>query len=365
MASILKDQVRDSDAVARIGGDEFGMLLMGCPLDKSRQIADDICTAIRDYRFVWRDRIFSVGVSIGLVEIGRESGTVEDALGAADSACYVAKQQGRGRVHVYSARDEAVARQRGEIVWLQRLQTALKEDRFELYVQPIVSVSGKPGKGPACEILLRLKDSDDNAATPLDFMQAAERYHLMPNVDRWVLQTAFSAAGAGALKLPPGRSFSVNISGQTLADPQFLEFVVDCLDRTGVQPAQVCFEIPEAAVATNLNHAARFIAVLHGMGCQFALDDFGSGLGSFANLKQLALDYLKIDGSFIRGLGTDDTSGTMVAAMIELARGLGIKVVAEQVETQDAFDRVKAMRVDFVQGYIVGRPQPLPIGGAG
>jgi len=365
MASILKDQVRDSDAVARIGGDEFGMLLMGCPLDKSRQIADDICTAIRDYRFVWRDRIFSVGVSIGLVEIGRESGTVEDALGAADSACYVAKQQGRGRVHVYSARDEAVARQRGEIVWLQRLQTALKEDRFELYVQPIVSVSGKPDKGPACEILLRLKDSDDNAATPLDFMQAAERYHLMPNVDRWVLQTAFSAASAGALKLPPGRSFSVNISGQTLADPQFLEFVVDCLDRTGVQPAQVCFEIPEAAVATNLNHAARFIAVLHGMGCQFALDDFGSGLGSFANLKQLALDYLKIDGSFIRGLGTDDTSGTMVAAMIELARGLGIKVVAEQVETQDAFDRVKAMRVDFVQGYIVGRPQPLPIGGAG
>jgi len=359
VAAILKEQVRDSDVVARIGGDEFGMLLIGCPLDKARQIADDICAAIRDYRFVWRDRIFTVGVSVGLVEIGRESGSMEDALGAADSACYVAKQQGRGRVHVYSARDEAVARQRGEIVWLQRLQAALKEDRFELYVQPIVSIAGRPDRGPAFEILLRLSDDQDSAVSPVDFMQAAERYHLMPNVDRWVLQTAVSAVGSGALKLPTGRCFSINISGQTLGDPQFLEFVVECLDRTGVAPSQVCFEIPESSVASNISHAARFIAVLHGMGCQFALDDFGSGLGSFANLKQLAMDYLKIDGSFIRALGSDDVSLPMVTAMIDLAKGLGIKVVAEQVESEEALDQVRALKVDFVQGYIVGRPRPL------
>ena len=359
LASILKEKVRDSDVVARIGGDEFGMLLIGCPLDKARQIADDICGAVKDYRFVWRDRIFTVGVSVGLVEIGRESGSMEDALGAADSACYVAKQQGRGRVHVYSARDEAVARQRGEILWLQRLQAALKEDRFELYVQPIVSVAGRPDKGPAFEILLRLSDSQSSVVSPVDFMQAAERYHLMPSVDRWVLQTALSAVGSGALKLPAGRSFSVNISGQTLGDPQFLEFVVDCLDRTGVAPAQVCFEIQESSVASNISHAARFIAVLHGMGCQFALDDFGSGLGSFANLKQLAMDYLKIDGSFIRGLGTDDVSLPMVTAMIDLARGLGIKVVAEHVESEEVFDQVRALKVDFVQGFVVGRPRPL------
>jgi diguanylate cyclase (GGDEF)-like protein/PAS domain S-box-containing protein len=359
VAAILKEQVRDSDAVARIGGDEFGMLLIGCPLDKARQIADDICAAARDYRFVWRDRIFTVGVSVGLVEIGRESGSMEDALGAADSACYVAKQQGRGRVHVYSARDEAVARQRGEILWLQRLQAALKEDRFELYVQPIVSVAGRPEQGPAFEILLRLSDDEAGVVSPVDFMQAAERYHLMPSVDRWVLQKALSAVGSGALKLPVGRSFSINISGQTLGDPQFLEFVVDCLDRTGVAPSRVCFEIPESSVASNVAHAARFIAVLHGIGCQFALDDFGSGLGSFANLKQLAMDYLKIDGSFIRGLGTDDFSLPMVTAMIDLARGLGIKVVAEQFESEEALDQVRALKVDFVQGFIVGRPRPL------
>jgi diguanylate cyclase (GGDEF)-like protein/PAS domain S-box-containing protein len=361
LAGILKEKVRDSDIVARVGGDEFGMLLMGCPLEKARQIADDVCGAIRDYRFVWRDKIYSVGVSIGLVQIGAESGSIEDTLSAADSACYVAKQQGRGRVHVYSARDEAVARQRGEIVWLQRLQAALKENRFELYTQPIVAVGGRPDVGPACEVLLRLRNADGSESKPMDFMPAAERYHLMPSIDRWVLQTAFAAIGAGVLKLPKGRSVAVNVSSQTLADPQFLEFVVECLDRSGVQPAQVCFELAESAVAAHLSHAARFIAVLHGLGCQFALDDFGSGLGSFANLKQLSMDYLKIDGSFIRGLGGDDVSVAMVTAMIDLARSLGIKVVAEQVETEQAFEVVRALKVDFVQGYAVGRPAPLVV----
>lgn len=359
LAAILKEKIRDSDVVARIGGDEFGMLLIGCPLDKARQIADDVCTAIRDYRFVWRDRIFNVGVSIGLVEIGREGGSFEDMLSAADSACYVAKQQGRGRVHVYSARDEAVARQRGEILWLQRLQAGLKENRFEIHTQPIVAIGGRPDSGPAFEVLLRLKDDEGAESRPLDFMQAAERYKLMPSVDRWVLQATIAAVGGGVLKLPKGRSVAVNVSGQTLADPQFLEFVVDCLDHSGVKPSQICFELPESAVAANLIQASRFIAVLHGIGCEFALDNFGTGLGSFANLKELAMDYLKIDGSFIRALGSDEVSTTMVAAMIELARNLGIRVVAEHVETEQAFEMVRALKVDFVQGYAVGRPRPL------
>jgi diguanylate cyclase (GGDEF)-like protein/PAS domain S-box-containing protein len=359
IAGILKEKLRDSDVVARVGGDEFGMLLIGCPLDKARQIADDVCAAVRDFRFVWRDKIFSVGVSIGLVQIGPESGSIEDTLSAADSACYVAKQQGRGRIHVYSARDEAVARQRGEIVWLQRLQAALKENRFELHVQPIVALNGKPDTGPACEVLLRLRGADGTESKPIDFMHSAERYHLMPSLDRWVLQTTFAAVGGGVLKLPKGRSVAVNISSQTLADPQFLEFVVECLDRSGVQPAQVCFELAESAVAAHLSQSTRFIAVLHGLGCQFALDDFGSGLGSFANLKQLSMDYLKIDGSFIRGLGTDDVDVAMVRAMIELARSLGIKVVAEQVETEQVLEIIRTLKVDFVQGYAVGRPIPL------
>jgi diguanylate cyclase (GGDEF)-like protein/PAS domain S-box-containing protein len=359
LAGILKEQIRDSDVVARVGGDEFGMLLIGCPLEKARQIADDVCSAIRDYRFVWRDKIYSVGVSIGLVQIGAESGSIEDTLSAADSACYIAKQQGRGRIHVYSARDEAVARQRGEIAWLQRLQAALKENRFELHTQPIVAIGGKPGVGPACEVLLRLRDADGTESKPGDFMQAAERYHLMPSVDRWVLQATFTAIGGGTLKLPPGRSVAVNVSSQTLADPQFLEFVVECLDHTGVQPGQVCFELTESGVSANLGHAARFIAVLHGLGCEFTLDDFGSGLGSFANLKHLPMDYLKIDGSFIRGLGGDDVSVAMVNAMIELGRSLGIKVIAEHVETEETFEMVRALKVDFVQGYAVGWPKAL------
>jgi diguanylate cyclase (GGDEF)-like protein/PAS domain S-box-containing protein len=359
VAGLIRGQVRDSDSVARVGGDEFGMLLVGCPLEKARQIADDVCAAIREYRFVWRDRIFTVGVSIGLVEVGHESGSMEELLGAADSACYVAKQKGRGRVHVYSSRDEAVARQRGEIIWLQRIQNALKEDQFELFIQPIVSVVGRVETGPAYEVLLRMRGDDDEAISPASFMQAAERYHLMPNVDRWVLQATLSAISNGALKLPDSRSCTINLSGQTLGDPQFLDFVVDCLDRSGIMPGQVCFEVRESSVIANLSHAARFIAVLHGMGCQFALDDFGSGLGAFSNLKSLAMDYLKIDGNIIRGLGEDHVNEAMVTAMVDLARTLDIGVVAEHVETEDAFDTVRRIGVDFAQGFAVGRPEPL------
>jgi diguanylate cyclase (GGDEF)-like protein/PAS domain S-box-containing protein len=361
VAGILKDEVRDSDVVARLGGDEFGMLLLGCPLDKARQIAEDACTAVRDYRFVWRDRIFDIGVSIGLVEIGRESGTVIDALSAADSACYVAKQHGRNRVHVYSARDEALARHRGEIKWLQMLQRALKEGRFDILAQPIVALaeSGQ-GRGPAYEILLRMRDEAGGSVAPGDFLQAAERYHLMPSVDRWVVQTALSALANGALRLPDGRCCTINISGQTLGDAQFLEFVVDCLDRTGVRPFQICFEVTEGSVMSNLTHAGRFIGVLHGMGCQFALDDFGSGLGALTNLKSLAMDYMKIDGSFIVGLERDAVNQAMVAAMLNLARTLDIRVVAEQVETQAALETVRTMGLDYAQGFAIGRPKALP-----
>src|SRR5688572_10957368 len=358
VAALIKDAVRDSDTVGRLGGDEFGILLIGCPLEKARQIADDAVRVVADYRFVWKDKIFNVGVSIGLVEVSRESGTIEDMIGAADSACYVAKKQG-SHVQVYSAQDEASARQRGEIHWLQQLQSALREDRFELYGQTIMPVGAPPLTGPGLEVLLRLKDEAGNSVAPGEFMRAAERYRLMPHVDRWVVQTALAALGRGGVRLPPGRSLCINLSGHTLADAGFLEFVVDCLDRTGVSPERVCFEVTENSVITNIEHARRFIGVLHGMGCRFALDDFGKGLSSFANLKHLSLDYLKIDGSFIRNLGSDNVNQAMVNAMIKLARSLRFQVIAEQVEDMSALDAVRRMGVDFVQGYQVGRPQPL------
>ena len=359
VAALIKETVRDSDTVGRLGGDEFGLLLIGCPLEKSRQIADDVVRKLSEYQFVWKDKIFTIGVSVGLVEISRESGSLEELMSAADSACYVAKKQGN-HVHVYTARDEAVARHRGEIHWLQRLQNAIKENRFELMAQPIVSTGDATLHGPALEVLLRLQDDEvQGGIGPTEFLRAAERYRLMADVDRWVVQTAFTALGRGGIRLPPGRSLAINLSGQTLGDPSFLEFVVDCLDRTGVTPEQICFEVTESAVTTNMEHARRFIGVLHGMGCRFALDDFGRGLSSFGNLKHLALDYLKIDGSFIRNLATDSVNQAMVAAMVKLARTLNFKVVAEQVEDDSALEAARRMGVDFLQGFQLGRPQPL------
>ena len=359
VAKVLRDAVRDSDTVARLGGDEFGMLLIGCPLEKARQIADDVCRAVGDYRFVWKDKIFNIGVSIGLVEISRESGSLEELFAAADSACYVAKKQGSGRVAVYSARDEALARHTGEIQWLQKLQSALKENRFQLYHQPIVPAYGQDGGGPAMEVFVRLQDEAGHEVPPSEFVRAAERYRLMSLVDRWVVQTTLAALGRGAIPIPANRSVAINVSGQTLGDVQFLEFVVECLDSTGVTPSQVCFEITETAVVANLDHARRFVGVLHGMGCQFALDDFGSGVGSFSNLKNLPMDYLKIDGSFMRNLARDSVNQAMVTAMIKLARTLNFKVIAEQVEDEAGLEAARRMGVDYIQGYAVGRPQLL------
>ncbi len=359
VASLLKQAVRDSDTVGRLGGDEFGLLLVGCPLEKARQIADDVVRKISDFRFVWKDKIFNIGVSVGLVEISLESGAADEIMSAADSACYVAKKQGN-HVHVYSARDESVARHRGEIQWLQRLQTALKENRFELMAQPIVATASAGPQGPALELLLRLQDDAiPGGISPGEFLRAAERYRLMGEVDRWVVHAALTALARGAIRVPPDRSIAINLSGQTLGDPQFLEYVVDVLDRTGVAADQVCFEVTENAVITNIDHARRFIGVLHGMGCRFALDDFGRGLSSFGNLKNLSLDYLKIDGSFIRNLALDTVNQAMVAAMIKLARTLNFQVVAEQVEDVGALEAATRMGVDFVQGYHLGRPQPL------
>jgi diguanylate cyclase (GGDEF)-like protein/PAS domain S-box-containing protein len=361
VAKLLREAVRDSDTVARLGGDEFGMLLVGCPLDKARQISDDVCRSIATYRFVWHDRVFNIGVSIGLIEIGREAGSVEQLLAAADSACYVAKKEGAGRVSVYSARDEALARSTGDIEWLQKLQSAIKEERFALYYQPIVSAYGNDTDGPSMEVLLRMLDETGAEIAPLEFVGAAERYRLMSSVDRWVVQTTLVALSRNAFQLARDRSVAINISAQTLADPLFLEFVVECLDRTGVAPDQVCFELSESAVIGNMDHARRFVGVLHGMGCKFTIDDFGSGVASFSSLKNLPLDYLKLDGSFMRNLAKDSVSQTMVTAMIKLARTLNFKIIAEQVEDSAALDLARKMGVDFVQGFVIARPARLSL----
>jgi diguanylate cyclase (GGDEF)-like protein/PAS domain S-box-containing protein len=365
VAALIKDQVRESDYVGRLGGDEFGALLIGCPIDKARQIANDICNAIADYRFVWKDKIFNIGISIGLVEISHISGTLQDVMSAADSACYVAKQQGRGRVHVYSARDEAIARERGDIQWLRELQSALHEDRFGLAVQPILAMSGRAESGPAVEVLIRLPDQSGRTANTAEFLRPAERYQLMPQIDRWVLMATLTALTGGEIKLSAGRSCAINLSGQTLGDESFLSFVVEALDRSGVAPSAICFEVTEEAILANIQYAQRFIEVLHGIGCEFSLDDFGSGLGSFSSLKHLPIDYLKIDGSYTRNLQSDEVNQEMVTAMIKLARKMQFRIVAEQVEHQDDFDWLREVGVDFIQGRFIEAPAALGVAAAG
>ncbi len=365
VASLIKEQVRDSDFVGRLGGDEFGALLIGCPIDKARQIANDICNAIADYRFVWKDKIFNIGISIGLVEISHVSGTLQDVMSAADSACYMAKQSGRGQVHVYSARDEAMARERGDIQWLRHLQTALHEDSFELATQPIIAMRGRSDTGPAVEVLIRLDDGLGRATGSAEFLRPAERYQMMPQIDRWVINATLAAISSGEIKLAAQRSCAINLSGQTLGDESFLGFVVDALDRTGVAPSSICFEVTEAAILSNVQHAQRFIEVLHGIGCEFSLDDFGSGLGSFSSLKHLPIDYLKIDGTYTRNLQTDLVNQEMVNAMIKLARTMEFQIVAEQVEQQEDFDWLRDVGVDFVQGHFVEAPAKLGSGATG
>ena len=361
VAALIKDQVRDSDFVGRLGGDEFGTLLIGCPIDKARQIATDVCHAIADYRFVWKDKIFNIGISIGLVGIGQSTSTLQDIISAADSACYVAKQRGRGQVHVYSARDEAIARERGDIQWLRQLQTALQENRFELALQPIIATGSGSGSesGPAAEVLIRLPDQHGRSANTAQFLRPAERYQLMPQIDRWVVNATLAAINAGEIKLAGERSCAINISGQTLRDEGFLGFVVDALDRSGVPPTSICFEVTESAISANVQQAQRFIEVLHGIGCEFALDDFGSGLGAFSSLKNLPVDYLKIDGAHTRNLQADQINQEMVSAMIKLARTMEFRVVAEQVEQQEDFDWLRDIGVDFVQGNFVDPPAIL------
>jgi diguanylate cyclase (GGDEF)-like protein/PAS domain S-box-containing protein len=365
VAGLIKEQVRDSDFVGRLGGDEFGTLLIGCPIEKARQIAADICNAVADYRFVWKDKIFNIGISIGVVEIGHATASLADLMSAADSACYVAKQRGRGQVHVYSARDEAIARERGDIKWLRQIQSALHENRFELAMQPIIATGAGDESGPAVEVLLRMPDEHGRAANSAEFLRPAERYQLMPQIDRWVVNATLSAINAGEIKLAGRRSCSINISGQTLGDEGFLSFVVDALDHSGVAPASICFEVTESTISTNLQQAQRFIEVVHGIGCEFALDDFGNGLGAFSSLKALPVDYLKIDGIYTRNLTTDQVNQEMVTAMIKLARTLEFRVIAEQVEQQEDFDWLRDNGVDFLQGNFIEPPATLGSGTSG
>ncbi|MGH8614063.1 MAG: EAL domain-containing protein [Gammaproteobacteria bacterium] len=362
LAAVLETKTRKRDTLARLGGDEFGVLLEHCAPEQALRIARGLVQTVQEFDFVWEAKRFTLGVSIGLVSIPEGGETLPEVLSAADRACYAAKDKGRNRVHVYTASDEELAQRKGEMQWIPRLHRALAENRFRLYAQPIRALGDHGAAGEYQEVLLRLADDEKGVLLPGAFIPAAERYQQMQALDRWVVQTALAKLGAHG----DSARLAINVSGQSLGDAGFLDYVTEQLEGSGAGPAQVCFEITETAVITDLKHALNFMHALKQRGCRFALDDFGSGLSSFGYLKALPVDYLKIDGRFVRDITEDCFDLAIVQAIQQVAQVLGIKTIAESVETEPILERLRAIGVDYAQGYAIATPQPLqmssPIG---
>ncbi len=361
ITSILRAKLRESDTLARLGGDEFGLLLGGCNIENATHIAQNLLTTVEDYRFTWDKKVFKIGVSIGIVPISEQGDSVTDILSAADTACYLAKEHGRSRYHVYNPHDESVNRHTSEMNWTHHIQDALDRNRFILYGQEILSL--KKEKDCYYEVLIRMQGEDGNDIPPMAFLPAAERFGLIKSIDRWVITHALQV-----LKEPTFQHvrFSINLSGQSLGDRSTMNFVVQQITDTEINPERICFEITETAMIANLSAAMKFIETLRGLGCKFALDDFGSGFSSFAYLRNLPVDYIKIDGSFVRDMISNPMNAAMVESITQIGHKMGLTTVAEYVENEETIAALRIIGVDYAQGYGVNKPMPLDqIGAAG
>ncbi|MBE9568468.1 MAG: EAL domain-containing protein [Proteobacteria bacterium] len=352
--------LRSGDLVARLGGDEFGIILENCELKQAVSIANKIREKIKGYRFVWDDRTFEIGVSIGVIAINSMNAEISHVLSSADLACYAAKDSGRNRVHVYEPSDEAVRERHGQMRWTARISKALEENRFKLYQQPIVGVSD--GSMNHLEILLRMIDEEGNVIPPGAFQSAADRYGLMPRIDRWVIQEVFNMIARDDPSDPISgteRVIAINLSGDSINDDKLLDYILQLKARLNISLDNVCFEVTETVAISNLSKATSFINKLKSHGCQFALDDFGSGLSSFAYLKNLPVDYLKIDGSMVKGISHDEVDRTMVTSIQHIGKVMKLKTIAEHVEDEATLNVLREIGVDYVQGYYLGRPEPV------
>jgi diguanylate cyclase (GGDEF)-like protein/PAS domain S-box-containing protein len=359
LAVLVRQRLRRGDQLARIGGDEFGVLLADCPLDKASEIANQVRASVRSFRFLWEDSGFEIGASIGVVPVSAQSGSINDVLRAADFACRTAKDQGRNCVHTLADQDVGGTPGHREIDWPARISRALSRNRFVLYGQWIHPLDGDPGRPSHCEVLLRLED-DGHVVPPSAFLPAAERYHLMPSIDRWVIESACASLNNVCWGDKPWLGcFNINLSGQSLCDPEFLAFVIGCIKTSGVPPAHLCFEITETAAVTNLTYAMHLITILKDIGCRFALDDFGTGLSSFTYLKHMKVDYLKIDGTFVRNIPEDRTDLALIDSINQVARSMGIETVAEHVENELVKSALSELHIDYCQGYAIARPVRL------
>ncbi|MDO6565038.1 EAL domain-containing protein [Amphritea sp. 1_MG-2023] len=359
IASILQSQVRANDTLARLGGDEFGILLLDCPLNKAQAVAENVRDSIAAFKFCWEQQSFNIGVSVGVVAINEHSANLTEVLKQADSACYTAKDAGRNRVHLYTQGNEMLAQREGEMHWVSEINAALEEDRFMLYGQLIVPLQNEHLK-PDIEILLRMIDREGHVIPPGAFLPAAERYQLAGRIDEWVVSHAFAWLNKNFAQF--SQSFgccAINLSGGSLGDPCIKEAIISHLESSTLLPYKVKFEITETAAIANLVEAQRFINALKAYGCQFSLDDFGSGLSSFAYLKNLPVDNLKVDGMFVKGILDDELDQAMVKSINDIGHVMHKTTIAEFVENDEICEMIRAIGVDYGQGYGLGLPEPL------
>jgi diguanylate cyclase (GGDEF)-like protein/PAS domain S-box-containing protein len=353
LASVLHDKVRKRDTLARLGGDEFGVLMEHCDLDEGRRAANALRDAVESFRFRWEDKNFRIGVSIGIASVTEATESVARVLSQADSACYAAKDRGRNRIQVYSVEDTEFVRRSGEMEWVRQINQALEENRFRLFCQPIAAIEpGRDEKGHY-EILLRMVNEEGTLVLPAEFFPAAERYHLASKIDQWVIATTFEWLRHHPDLLDHLLLCSINQSGHSLGDAAFLEYVNREFEKNGIPGSKICFEITETAAIANFASASRK------RGCQFALDDFGSGLCSFAYLRALPVDFLKIDGAFVKNIVGDPLDFAMVKSINDMGHVLGKQTIAEFVENRAILDKLREIGVDYAQGYGISSPRPL------
>lgn len=358
ITTLLQNQLRSRDTLARLGGDEFGIILEHCSKKDAIKIAQTLRETIQDYRFHWQDKSFTIGASIGLYPINRSGENLSDVLSAADSACYAAKETGRNRVHVYQSDDHLLQKRTGEMQWLPRIQKAIIENRLCLFFQPILATHNDQTIEKHGEILLRLRDEQGNLIMPGAFLPPAERYDQMLLIDRWVVEKTMTFIKA-ELQYSTKVIYAINLSAQALCNEDFLDFIVSQIKTHISHPASLCFEITENVALADPKHVKQFIATLKELGCLFSLDDFGSSFASFSYLKEIPIDFLKIDGRLIKDMTSDPIDLTMVQSIQNIGHVMGLKTIAEWVEDEATLQLLRDMNVDYAQGFWLAKPQQL------
>lgn len=357
IATLMAGLVRQADTLARLGGDEFGILMRYCNLEQSQRLAESIRKEIEEFRFVWDGQVFNLAVSLGIASIDHTTNSITEIMRRADTACYMAKEFGRNRIHVFHDEDEKLAERQGEMQWVARINTALEEDKFHLYAQAIMNIGQQ--KITHYEVLIRLEDQQGKIIPPGAFLPAAERYNLISKLDRWVIQKSIAWLTEQSAQSNDDFIVSINISGLSFGEKGFTEYVLDLLSSHNIKNERICFEITETAAIANLSSVTEFIKQLQQQGCLFALDDFGSGMSSFAYLKNLPVDFLKIDGMFVKDILDDPIDFEMVKSINEIGHVMGKKTIAEFVENDAILARLEEIGVDYAQGYGIGLPQPI------